>query len=540
MKERCKIINEYEQKIRYLNTKCKDSDDRFRRLYLSRPTKVRQRGFKDHCDINQDPPLDVSQNNSFWSDWNEIEECKNYTQIEEEVDMLKRNIGIRNKNCDKRLNSFNENDATQYADDEATNNIKHLKRTLVEQCQSPNSNTDENFKNNSDTAKMSDFMSKDESTRTENILDPTIHSTINCHEDPLSVSTDFYDQINQREKNPSSILTDISDYSLEETPDKIVQQSIEQNFTKETTSGDRNIIHSTKLVNDSSILADTLEEISDQGALEPTEQNFSKKTTTGDQNFKNLMTHASVNSKLTEEYKNVALPNPKNLLNDKKISALPKNSITQEFQNHKKNSIAPTQHLKIMNKKYVDTQHTSLNRQSTLDTAVKTTNFNSLFVNDKHIPSKDTSILPVIALREFRNDLGDYDEENDILIRVTKSDFDKIYVIRKIDDKANLEEFCKNPISSRSKLFLLGSRENDKIEIKRLNLNHMKTLCGEKHESSIVDFSNNHLLENINHENFTVRRVSMNSTNLFKFGKDVKVVQHSKNKSNFVVSKKKT
>ena len=177
-----------------------------------------------------------------------------------------------------------------------------------------------------------------------------------------------------------------------------------------------------------------------------------------------------------------------------------------------------------------------LARQSSFNKSADISDFGTFIAEQEENSIRNLSQLPVIALRDFSGyHDNDIDKDNEILVRVTSANFDKIYVVTKINDERNLNEFCKSPLSSRSKLFLLnGSKENKEIEIKKIGTNSMKLYCGKGHEGRAEDYSRNSLLSSSNHEKFTVQKIDETSKSP---GIDIHVTENSDKNSNFTVIK---
>lgn len=184
-----------------------------------------------------------------------------------------------------------------------------------------------------------------------------------------------------------------------------------------------------------------------------------------------------------------------------------------------------------------DSPQNFIARQSSFNKSANMPDFGTFVAKQKGNSSERFSKLPVIALRDFSgyHDIG---IDNEILIRVTSTNFDKIYVVTKIDDEKNLNEFCNNPVSSRSRLFLLNSSKGNKeVEIKKLGTKSMKLYCDKDHEGSLEEHDRNSLLSSINQEKFSVQKLDITSRRLNNAGIDIHVTENSDKNSNFTVIK---
>jgi len=186
-----------------------------------------------------------------------------------------------------------------------------------------------------------------------------------------------------------------------------------------------------------------------------------------------------------------------------------------------------------------DSPQNYIARQSSFNKSANMSDFGTFVAKQKGNSSENYSKLPVIALRDFSgyHDSG-IDKDNEILVRVTSANFDKIYVVTKINDEKNLDEFCNNPVSSRSRLFLLNSSKGNKeVEIKKLGAKSMKLYCGKDHEGSLEEHDRNSLLSSINQEKFSVQKLDITSRRLNNAGIDIHVTENSDKNSNFTVIK---
>lgn len=159
--------------------------------------------------------------------------------------------------------------------------------------------------------------------------------------------------------------------------------------------------------------------------------------------------------------------------------------------------------------------------------------------DDSFSQKSHPTLSTTIALREFMEDDLKMNNDLDIFVRVSKPDFDKIYVVRKLEGDESLQDFCKSDISKRSKLFKLkNSQSNEEIQVRKLPLDKLKNLCGVEHKSDILEFE---LLPHIAKETFTIQRLNQVSRDV-SFSQfqamDINVVRSSTSTSKFKVLKK--
>lgn len=159
--------------------------------------------------------------------------------------------------------------------------------------------------------------------------------------------------------------------------------------------------------------------------------------------------------------------------------------------------------------------------------------------DDSFSQKSHPTLSTTIALREFMEDDLKMNNDLDIFVRVSKPDFDKIYVVRKLEGDESLQDFCKSDISKRSKLFKLkNSQSNEEIQVTKLPLEKLKSLCGVEHKSDILEFE---LLPHIAKETFTIQRLNQVSRDV-SFSQfqamDINVVRSSTSTSKFKVLKK--
>lgn len=195
--------------------------------------------------------------------------------------------------------------------------------------------------------------------------------------------------------------------------------------------------------------------------------------------------------------------------------------------------------LKLSNNSISSDSPQSINARQSILKNTKIPGIYTFIAQQGKSSSKNASQLPVIALRDFSeyHDIG-IDEGNEILVRVTSANFDKIYVVTKINDEKNLNEFCKSPVSSKSKLFLVNSsNEEEEIEIKKLGTKSMNHYCGKGQEGSAEILRNNSLLSSINHKKFSVQKLDKTSKSPNSKGIDIHVTKNSDKNSNFTVVK---
>lgn len=154
----------------------------------------------------------------------------------------------------------------------------------------------------------------------------------------------------------------------------------------------------------------------------------------------------------------------------------------------------------------------------------------NLLVRKKRSSSEEFhSFRTTIALREFIEEDLKFSNDLDIFVRVSRPDFGKIYVVRKLEDNESLKEFCKNDISKRSKLFKLQN-----THVKKLPLDALKRFCGVKHESNLVELKLSHISEGT----FTIQKLDQVSGFSQFIAMDINVVRSSSNILNFKVLKK--
>ena len=196
--------------------------------------------------------------------------------------------------------------------------------------------------------------------------------------------------------------------------------------------------------------------------------------------------------------------------------------------------------LKLSNNSSQNSPQNYIARQSSFNKSANMPDIGAFVSKQKGNSSNNFSKLPVIALRDFSgyHDIG-IDKDNEILVRVTSSNFDKIYVVTKINDEKNLDDICNNPVSSRSRLFLLNSsKESKEVEIKKLETKSMKLYCDKDHcEESLEEHDRNSLLSSINQEKFSVQKLDITSRRLNNAGIDIHVTENSVKNSNFTVIK---
>lgn len=137
---------------------------------------------------------------------------------------------------------------------------------------------------------------------------------------------------------------------------------------------------------------------------------------------------------------------------------------------------------------------------------------------------------PVIALRKYRK--SDFNKAIEVLVHVTKSHFDQIYVIRKLETENALHDFCRERVSNRSKLFQVDAMDKS-IEVKKLPLSDLKKHCIKGHKTYLRESQD--VSSKISNQTFTVQRVD----GVFKqrvqsdfLSLDIEVAQGSSNKFN--------
>lgn len=127
----------------------------------------------------------------------------------------------------------------------------------------------------------------------------------------------------------------------------------------------------------------------------------------------------------------------------------------------------------------------------------------------KQDPEHATSenFTSMMALREFTMADRKYHKSNEVLVEVSKQRFNKLCDIRKITNDKEMQEFCCDPVSKRSKLFQLSGGNGTSSNVKRLPLSDMKKFCGNQNETIIRNFGSSR--PSPRPEVFTVQKVKM-------------------------------
>lgn len=151
--------------------------------------------------------------------------------------------------------------------------------------------------------------------------------------------------------------------------------------------------------------------------------------------------------------------------------------------------------------------------------------------------------MPLIALREFSKYDEDYNKLVEVLVRVTKSQFDKVYIIRKLETEKDLQTFCNESVSKRSKLFLQHVKENSvdgPIDVQRLALSDLKNYCGNCQKTTLAEEYGNAQKIDITHEMFTVQRIEKAAEKELEnqfLALDIEVSENSEDETKFIVNK---
>lgn len=164
---------------------------------------------------------------------------------------------------------------------------------------------------------------------------------------------------------------------------------------------------------------------------------------------------------------------------------------------------------------------------------------NEKFFNDVEpgvqTDNRTSKFVPLIALRQFKKSDANHDKSIEAMIRVTNQYFDKVFVTRKLNNKQDVETFCEDPISERSRLFQLNS-SGTSVTVYRLPLSDLKQHCHQSRRSSLESS----LANNATSEKFLVQRFTEESdlherSELFQT--DIEVIKDSGDETKFSVKK---
>lgn len=151
-----------------------------------------------------------------------------------------------------------------------------------------------------------------------------------------------------------------------------------------------------------------------------------------------------------------------------------------------------------------------------------------------------TNFSPLLALRRFTQADVNFDKSSETLMRVTNSNFDQLYVIRKLRNENDLENFCGNQISGRSKLFQHQSGTKQLINIKQLPLHDLKEICENNHKNNINEIINNSPINRKTKESFTLQKISNIEENQMEINchqVDIEISEDQEQKSRFNVAR---
>lgn len=153
---------------------------------------------------------------------------------------------------------------------------------------------------------------------------------------------------------------------------------------------------------------------------------------------------------------------------------------------------------------------------------------------------RPTKFVPLIALRQFKKCDANYNKAVESLVRVTNQNIDKVYVTRKLNNQQELQMFCHNSISKRSRLFQITCLSNSNIQVSRLPLSEFKNYCTQSHQTSLKEFSSSSSTNYLSKGSFKVQRLNHKSESSLRnesLETDVQVDEDSNDDTKFTVKK---
>lgn len=89
----------------------------------------------------------------------------------------------------------------------------------------------------------------------------------------------------------------------------------------------------------------------------------------------------------------------------------------------------------------------------------------------------------------------------------SKPNFSQIFVLRKLKSEKDLQIFCQEQISKRSKLYHYQVGYNGDIVVKPLPKRNHITLCQDKCAASLINNFSNTIFKRNSHDNFKLQRI---------------------------------
>lgn len=174
------------------------------------------------------------------------------------------------------------------------------------------------------------------------------------------------------------------------------------------------------------------------------------------------------------------------------------------------------------------------------DLSSSNTKFNSFI---EHLNEPQTSHMKnfpqnkVIALRECTDKDLKLKTNSEVIVKVSKINFSKIYIVKKLENVEKFNEFCKSPNSRRSKFFKMkGDKVESSIRVKRLPKENFQDFCESECQNEVIE----KLTEKLE-DTFSVLKIKKNSDeeNEEEFmALDIEVKKDPLDDLKFIVTKK--
>lgn len=234
--------------------------------------------------------------------------------------------------------------------------------------------------------------------------------------------------------------------------------------------------------------------------------------------------------------------NRRNLIPNSSSGVIPVNSILQPHQPSFARNFPVSTPQKINDKiiRLISDDHIPSNASILTDIS-DTSNASKFDTFVEHLATAQTSqkqyFQPnkVIALRELTDEDLRLKTDSEIIVRVTKQDFSKTYIMKKLETVESFQVFCKSSIAKRSNLFKM---KDDKID----SSIRVKQLPQESFHSASENYcQKSDKLSNKNEVTFSVQKVTKatnESVQIDSMAFDIKVKKDPLDDSNFIVRKK--